>query len=340
MDRRTFLQGAASAALLGASPARAKLKVGQIGTEHSHAAGKMETVRRLSEHFEVVGLVGKSPAKAYEGLPRLDEAALFGDPDVKLVVVETDVREATAAARRAVEAGKHVHLDKPGGLDHAAFRAMRLLAQEQGRIVQMGYMLRHNPAFELLFRAVREGWLGEVAEVTATMGKQASPAARQELAGWPGGGMFELGCHLVDAALTLLGPPAKVTAYGRSTGVDGLPDNQLAVLEYPKALVTLRCNHNDPDGFARRSFEVVGTQGSIRIAPLESGKLTLQLARAAGGYEKGAHALQLKLPAGRYDGEFLHLAAAIRGEAPFGWSAAHDIVVHATALAAAGVLSK
>lgn len=336
MERRRFLASTAAAALLGAAPPRARLKAGQIGTAHSHAAGKMEAVRRLSEHYEVLGLVGDAAGKAYEGLPRLEEAALLGDPEVKVVVVETDVREATAAARRAVEAGKHVHLDKPGGLDHGAFAAMRRLAEERGRIVQMGYMLRHNPAFELLFRAVREGWLGDVAEVTATMGKIAGAAARKELAGWPGAGMFELGCHLVDAVLTLLGPPAKVTAYGRSTGGDALPDNQLAVLEYPKALATLRCNHADPDGFGRRAFEVVGTQGSIRIAPLESGRLTLQLARAAGGYAKGTHALALKLPAGRYDGEFLHLAAAVRGETPFGWSAAHDVAVHATALAAGG----
>jgi predicted dehydrogenase len=148
--------------------------------------------------------------------------------------------------------------------------------------------------------------------------------------------MFELACHLVDATLTVLGPPSKVTAFSRATGADALPDNQLAVLEWPKALATLRSNHADPDGFARRAFEVVGTQGSVRIAPLESGRLSLSLSRKNADFDKGTHALALKLPAGRYDGEFLHLARAVRGEEPFGWTPEHDVAVLETALKAAG----
>lgn len=334
MNRRTFLAGGA-ALLAGAAPRR-KLKAGQIGTEHSHAAGKMEALRRLADDVDVVGLVGDGKEKAYEGLARLAEKDLLAMGDVAFVAVETAIQDATATALRAVEAGKHVHLDKPGGTDVAAFRAMRLRAAELKRIVQMGYMLRHNPAFELLFKAARQGWLGDVVEVSATMGKLAGADARKTLAGYPGAGMFELACHLVDATLTLLGPPAKVTSFATSTGADGLRDNQLAVLEWPKALGTLRSNHVDPDGFARRSFEVVGTRGSVRIAPLESGKLTLTLSEKNADYAKGTHALALKLPAGRYDGEFQHLVRAIRGEAPFGWTPEHDIAVLETALKAAG----
>jgi predicted dehydrogenase len=344
MDRRTFLAG--GGALLALSPvegllgatARDRLKAGQIGTEHSHAAGKMEAMRRLSDHYEVVGLAGDGRDKAYDGVPRLAERELLAREDVKVVAVETSIDVATATALRAIEAGKHVHLDKPGGTDVAAFRALRFLARDRQLVVQMGYMLRHNPAFELLFKAKREGWLGDVLEVTATMGKLAGAEARKTLAGYPGAGLFELGCHLVDAALTLLGPPAKITAFSKTAGADGLADNQLAVLEYPKALVTLRSNHADPDGFARRAFEVVGTKGSLRIAPLESGKLTLTLSQKNADFDKGTHALALKLPAGRYDGEFLHLARAVRGEEPFGWSAEHDVAVLETALRAAGQL--
>ena len=334
MNRRSFLAGG-TALLIGAG-ARERIKAGQIGTVHSHASGKMEALRRLTEQYEAVGVVGDGKDKVYEGLPRLAEKDLLAREDVRVIVVETAIEEATATALRAIEAGKHVHLDKPGGTDVAAFRAMRLRAQERKLVVQMGYMLRHNPAFELLFKASREGWLGEILEVSATMGKLAGADARRTLAAYPGAGMFELACHLVDAVVTLLGKPAKVSAFPRATGADGLADNQLAVLEYPKALVTLRSNHVDPDGFARRSFEVVGTKGSIRIAPLESGKLTVTLSEKAGTFDKGSHPLALKLPAGRYDGEFLHLARAVRGEEPFGWGAEHDVAVLETALKAAG----
>ena len=85
--------------------------------------------------------------------------------------METRIEESCATALRCIKAGKHVHLDKPGALKHAEFKAMRLEAEKRGLTVQMGYMLRYNPAFELLFQAVREGWLGEITEIEAAMGK-------------------------------------------------------------------------------------------------------------------------------------------------------------------------
>jgi predicted dehydrogenase len=76
-------------------------------------------------------------------------------------------------------------------------------------------------------------------------GNLADAELHSQLASIPGHGMFELGCHLVDAALFLLGPPTAVSAFSKPTGQapPGLPDNQVAVLEYPKAIVTLLINH-------------------------------------------------------------------------------------------------
>jgi hypothetical protein len=53
-------------------------------------------------------------------------------------------------------------------------------------------------------------------------------------------------------------------------------------------------------------------------------------------FKKGENAIELKVPKGRYDEEFRDLARVLRGQA-FGWSADHDIAVHATALRAAGL---
>jgi predicted dehydrogenase len=151
--------------------------------------------------------------------------------------------------------------------------------------------------------------------------------------------MFELACHLVDAVVFLLGAPVKVHALGRSTGLAaaGWPDNQMAVLEYPRALVTLRCNHGDPFGGPHRRFQVVGTRGAMEIQPLESGRGTLRLAAANGEFRKGENPLALDVPPGRYDGEFRDLAEVLRGRKPLAWSAQHDIAVHATALRCAGL---
>jgi predicted dehydrogenase len=214
---------------------------------------------------------------------------------------------------------------------------MREEAAGRGLTVQMGYMLRYNPAFTLLFQAVREGWLGEITEIDAAMGKLAGEAQRRVLAAYPGGGMFELACHLVDAVVTLLGPPTAVQAFGKATRADGFADSQLAVLEYPRATATLRCNHADPFGGPRRRFAVAGTRGSFEIAPLESGRVTLRLATPQGGYAAGEHTLALPVASDRYIGEFRDFALAIAGEKPLAWDAAHDIAVQATALRAAGL---
>ena len=339
--RRRFLQQVGSLALGGgllrsAGAAEDRVRIAQIGTEHAHAGGKMTSLRGLPELYEVVGLADIEPTKSkiYEGLKRLSVEELLALPGLQAVTVETELAFSAAMALKAIRAGKHVHLDKPGATSLEAFREMRLEAEKRGVIVQMGYMLRHNPAFELLFRIVREGWLGEITEIDAMMGKLADDGTRKKIGELPGGGMFELGCHMIDAAMTVLGKPAKVHAFSTPTRPDEVKDNQLAVLEYPKATVTLRCNHTDPFGGPRRRFQVTGTNGSLEIQPMESGSFVLRLSEPREGYKKGEQTVKLPVPKDRYVGEFVTLAKCIRKQMEFPWTAAHDIAVFETVLAA------
>lgn len=331
MKRRSFLLACGSTAL--AANASARLRIGQIGTEHAHAAGKMAAMRSLSDLWEVVGVAA---TKGYVGVKSMSVDELLATPDLKAVAVETTIDASCEMARRCLAAGKHVHLDKPGALDHEAFKSMRLDAEKRGLTVQMGYMLRYNPAFELLFRAVREGWLGEITEIDAAMGKLADPRTRQQIGALEGGGMFELACHLIDATLTILGKPLSVSAFSTPTRSDGVQDNQMAVLNYAKATAVIRCNHADPFGGPRRRFNVTGTEGTFEILPLESGKVNLSLTAAHGGYKKGTQSFQLDVPKDRYAGEFADLAKVVRGEKKLAWDAAHDIAVHEAVLRASG----
>lgn len=332
MNRRAFLFASASTAAFAASPAR--LRIGQIGTEHAHAAGKMEAMRSLTDLWEVVGVTGP---KGYDGVKSMSVDELLAVPNLNAVAVETTIEASCAMARRCIDAGKHIHLDKPGALDHAEFKAMRLEAEKRTLTVQMGYMLRYNPAFELLFHAVNEGWLGQITEIDAAMGKLADPSTRGKIGALEGGGLFELGCHIIDATLTILGKPASVTPFSTPTASDGVKDNQMAVLSYPNATAIIRCNHADPFGGPRRRFNVTGTEGTMEILPLESGKVTLSITKARGSYKKGTQTFQLDVPKGRYDAEFVDLAKVVRREKKLAWDAAHDIAVHETVLRAAGI---
>jgi predicted dehydrogenase len=99
--------------------------------------------------------------------------------------VETGIDQLVPTALRCLKAGKHIHLDKPAGQKLAPCRAIHREAEKRNLTIQMGYMLRYNPAFTFLFKAVREGWLGEITEAHGHMGKRASPGLRQELSRFP-----------------------------------------------------------------------------------------------------------------------------------------------------------
>src|SRR5580698_6125822 len=108
-----------------------RIKIGQIGTGHSHAEGKMQ-VLRASADFEVVGVV-ESNAKlaaaaqqsaAYRDVPFLAEEQLLNTPGLAAVVVETNVPDLLTAGERVIEAGKHLHLEKPGGASLPRFRRL------------------------------------------------------------------------------------------------------------------------------------------------------------------------------------------------------------------------
>jgi predicted dehydrogenase len=112
MKRRSFLLAFGSTAF--AANGSSRLRIGQIGTEHAHAAGKMAAMRSLTELWEVVGVTGP---KGYEGVKSMSVEELPAMPDLKAVAVETTVEASCEMARRCIEAGKHVHLDKPGALE-------------------------------------------------------------------------------------------------------------------------------------------------------------------------------------------------------------------------------
>ncbi|MDA7633374.1 Gfo/Idh/MocA family oxidoreductase [bacterium] len=356
--RRRFLQDTALTTLaaipvasglgaIQADGASERIKIGQIGTQHAHASGKMQSLRKLRDLYEVVGVVepdSEAREKAersatFKDIPFLTEEALLNTPGLQVVAVETPVRDLVKTAIRCLEADFHIHLDKPAGASMSACRELHAVAVRQNRTIQMGYMFRYNAGFEFLFDILKKGWLGEITEVSGMIGKLGSNQLRDELIEFPGGGMFELGCHLIDAVVTVLGKPDAVQSIVRRTKPerDQFADNQLAVFEYSKAIGTIRCNHLDPFGSPRRQFNVTGDQGTIEIRPLEVPRARIALDRDRGSFRKGFQDVRLARMTGRYDGSFRDLAKVIRGEKTLAWDAEHDLAVHETVLRASGM---
>ncbi len=326
-----------------------RIRVGQIGTKHGHAGGKCEAIKKLSEHFELVGVVEEDhtqreraqAASSFAGCSWMTTDQLLSQPGLELVLIETDIDQLLSTAEKCISAGMHVHLDKPAGssLDH--FQKVAKMAADQKRILQMGYMFRSNSAFQFLFESVKQGWLGEIFEVHGVMSKKLAVNERADVARFRGGSMFELGCHLIDAVVKLLGKPQNIIPANRLTHpeLDTLRDNCLAVFQYPRATATVRSSFVEVDGNRRRQFIVCGTQGTIEIYPLEPPQLTLTLDRPQGDYSKGTQVVRLPKMNGRYDGDFMALASAIRGESSYSYSLEHDLLVQQCVLEASEMLT-
>ena len=356
MHRREFISTLGQAGLLAtgtiaathsvrAAGSKPRIRVGQIGTGHAHADGKLATLRR-SPDYEVVGVVESderlrrtaAQRKDYQGLPWLTEEQLLNTKGLQAVVVETEVKDLLSVGAHCVAAGAHLHLDKPAGESLPQFRRLLDDATRQGLTVQMGYMFRYNPAFELCFRAVREGWLGKLFSIESVMSKAVPLAERNKLLPYRGGMMFELGCHLIDATLTMLGKPDKVTTHGRHSGQyqDDFLDNQLAVLEYPGVIVNLRSTLLEVEGKVRRQFVVCGDGGTADIQPLEPGALRLALAQPRGGFKTGYQNVTFPDPP-HYQAQLADFAQCVRGEKKPAWTPAHDLAVQETVLLASGL---
>ncbi len=321
-----------------------KIKYGQIGVGHAHASKLSEY--RKSPDFEVVGIVEPNPLlrqraqelQTYKDLRWMTREELFNVPDLKAVGVETEVKDLLDNAEACVNAGFHVHIDKPAGESLPQFKRILDQAARKHLAVQMGYMYRYSPAVVMLREFLAKGYLGEPFEVHTVMSKVVDPASRRRLAAYPGGIMFELGCHILDLTQQVLGPPEQVTGFRQHASAldDPLVDNMLAVLAYPRAIATVKSSAMEVEGFARRHFVVCGTEGTFHIQPLDAPSVRVALSKPRAKFAKGYQEIQFgDYP--RYRGDVADLARIIRGEKGADFSYEHDYQVQRSVLLASGL---
>ena len=254
-----------------------KIKLGQIGIGHNHGEAKMKAARKFPELFEIVGYAEENPRwiekraelAGYEGLPRMSVEEIIEKSDA--VLIESDVWDLTKYTKMCVEAGKHIHMDKPAGGTLEEYKYILDTAKAKNLVFQLGYMYRYNPAVLQCFEHIKNGDLGEIYSINAEMSTFHKPEYKKWLTNFGGGIMYILGCHLVDLIVYILGEPKKITSFVKHTGLDGVDfeDNNLAVLEYDKALARIFVSSVEVNGYGRRQLVVSGSRGTVDICPLE-----------------------------------------------------------------------
>lgn len=257
-----------------------KIKIAQIGTsQNGHGNRIFNSLKKNSDIFEIVGY--HFPENEREKFPNnmemfkeykeltLDE--ILNDPEIEAVTIETEEIYLTKYALMAAEHGKHIHMEKPGGIDLAGFEKLVEILKSKKLAFSTGYMYRFNPKIQEAFAKVKNGELGEIYSVEAHMDCKHPVKVRQWLQNFPGGMMFYLGCHLIDLIYQIQGEPEEIIPLNCSTGYDEVTadDYGMVVFKYKNGVSFAKTCANEDGGFLRRQLVICGEKGTIEIKPIE-----------------------------------------------------------------------
>ncbi|MDA3133472.1 oxidoreductase [Atlantibacter subterranea] len=192
-----------------------------------------------------------------------DPKQLFNDPDIDLIVIPTPNDTHFPLARAAMEAGKHVVVDKPFTVTLSQARELEALAKSRGLVLSVFHNRRWDSDFLTLKGLIAEGKLGEVSYFESHFDRY-RPQVRnrwREQAG-PGSGIwYDLAPHLIDQALVLFGVPVSITVDMAQLRPDAQTTDYFhAVLTYPQRRVVLHSTMLAAAESAR--YIVHGTRGS------------------------------------------------------------------------------
>ena len=199
---------------------------------------------RATPDMALRAIVTREPAKVLADLPDMrvvpDVAALLAEPDIDLVVVASPDALHAEHAIAALEAGKHVLIDKPFATSLADARRITAAGEAAGKQVTVFQNRRWDADFRTLRQLIADGALGEIVQFESHFDRwRPTPTGRWKEAR-KGGVWLDLGPHLVDQAVVLFGRPEGISL-DLATMRDGAPspDYFHAVLRYERHRVIL-----------------------------------------------------------------------------------------------------
>ena len=202
-----------------------------------------------------------------------DFGELLSDPTVDAVVVATPVVTHFELARRALEAGKHVFVEKPMALHAAEAEELVALAEEQERVLMPGHLLLYHPGVKKLEELVASGELGEIRYVYGNRQNLGKFRTDENALG-------SLGAHDLSVILHLVGEePTEVWARGEAYVNPPVEDVVFCYLRFPSGIVAhMHLSWLDPHKM--RKMTVVGSK---KMAVFDD----MELERKITVYDKG-----------------------------------------------------
>jgi len=266
-------------------------------------AGRYAQTIVAKERLTLVGATDVRPGRAAELIgnfggieyPSLD--ALLADDQVEAVANLTAPQAHAAVTAACLEAGKHVHSEKPLALSFAEAKELVELAASRGVCLSCSPVTLLGEAQQTVSKLVREGAIGtiRVAYAEANWGRietwHPSPVSLYAV-----GPLVDVGVYPITLLTAILGPARRVLAYGKVLDADRstlddvpfrleVPDFVVAVLELAGgAVVRLTATFYVGHHGKQRGVELHGDGGSLYLASWMEFDSRLELALAHEDY--------------------------------------------------------
>jgi UDP-N-acetyl-2-amino-2-deoxyglucuronate dehydrogenase len=263
----------------------AVIGVAGIGQAHLFAAPAVDGMT-LAGVFDVDAERAAKAATDHSTIAFATYETLCTSGEVDAVVIATPPATHVPLVRDALRAGLHVYCEKPFAPTVGEGLEMARLAEERGRVVQVGLQFRHHHGYAAARRYVTSGEIGEVfrANIVATNWFRAQRyfEASPWRSAWRtagGGVLLTQAIHQIDALLTMVGMPSRVRAQWYRANHDAeVEDEVVATLEWPNgARGTLSASLNDPAG--HEVIDVHGDRGAVQCAAYDVRHASYESAR-------------------------------------------------------------
>lgn len=254
-----------------------KVRVGIIGLG-SWGQSHLEAFQALP-HAEVVAVADTNPDRLAYAASEFgvrqgydDYGRLLERDDIDLVSVVTIEKMHLEPTLKALRSGKHVLVEKPVSTDVNEAILMRQAAKEQGKYLFPGHLLRFDPRYSEIRRAVVEGEIGNPVSLYLKRSRENKLFKTYQRTHT----VYELMIHDIDLAIWYAGSRVKtVRAYGRTVTEASAPEVLWACLEFENGTVAfLQSNWLSPDA-ARIAIadqiEVIGSKGTAHFETSNSG---------------------------------------------------------------------
>jgi predicted dehydrogenase len=218
------------------TPGVAIIGCGLIGKKRAKALGPA----RLVACVDVVPERALALAQMVPGaIATHDWRAVLDDSKVDIVIVSTTNNMLAEVTLAAVQAGKHVLVEKPGARRSRDIKVLMEAAQRSGRQVRVGFNHRYHPSLRKARELLEAGALGEMMLVRGRYGHGGRLGYEKEWRADPalsgGGELIDQGAHLIDLSRWFLGDFSEATGFAH-TYFWKMPveDNAFLMLKTPR----------------------------------------------------------------------------------------------------------